>query len=248
VHVGASLFADLGVVLFSPSLRLTGTLLLPMHATHAARARYLWEFHHGIDLLPLLAAHHSISFLLAMLVGYWRNRTLRQQWLLRRQLQRSHDARIEQLGREKERLDYERQLALKRRGPEAGAEAAALAGATLGGEPPLEAEEVSLVCAGRSLSGAEHSEGSCSAPIDALDASHTTCSELWGMTTALEQAPSEGLGRARECDLSPHTPTPHLQPPPPGSVRLAVPPSDAMSAASSPPPSAPSSPPLSIAS
>ena len=115
-HVSIVLVADLGVVLFVPSLLPSLVLLASISATNLMRARYMWEFHHAVDLASSLFVFHAVVLVVFALIAYAQGSALRQQFLVRLQLQQAKDARIEQLDAEKQRLDYERAFALKRAG------------------------------------------------------------------------------------------------------------------------------------
>ena len=114
-HVGTSLFADIVTVALMPQHIPTMATLFFLHLSFLVRSNYLWMFHYQTSLFDVLIVYHVASLCLAYAASYLKNTSLRQQWLIRRELQRTKDERIEQLGREKERLDYERAFALKSR-------------------------------------------------------------------------------------------------------------------------------------
>ena len=121
VHISANIFADIAVVIFCPSLLAVAAILIPQHITHLCKARYLWGYHYAADVTPLLVTYHLLSTLMAILAAYFRCRALREQWLVRFELANANAERIEQLAREKERLDYERAFALKKHAETQGA-------------------------------------------------------------------------------------------------------------------------------
>ena len=71
----------------------------------------VYRYHYAADVTPLLVTYHVLSTLMAILAAYFRCRALREQWLVRVELAHANAERIEQLAREKERLDYERAFA-----------------------------------------------------------------------------------------------------------------------------------------
>ena len=88
-------------------------LLAPVAAPPAAAAVRLRGVppsadHNCLSVLQLMLPYHAVALGLAVLVTYMPSHSCRRQFLMRRELQRIKDARIDQLGAEKERLDYER--------------------------------------------------------------------------------------------------------------------------------------------
>ena len=65
--------------------------------TKQARANYLWIFHHGLDIQLILLPYHAAAIATCAVVAYAKGRALRQQFLMRLQLQHAKDERIEQL-------------------------------------------------------------------------------------------------------------------------------------------------------
>ena len=74
-------------------------------ATNTMRSSYLWKFHMcslpwTMPLMPYTVG----TVVLSLLVGYMQTTVMRQQFMMRLELQRVKDERIEQLDREKARL------------------------------------------------------------------------------------------------------------------------------------------------
>ena len=91
----------------------TLTLCVSMGAAFVLRSRVLWHRALCLDAV-LTIPYHTLVTALAVLVSYTQVHVLRRQLLLRIEMQRIRDARIEQLCNEKERLDFERAFAVKR--------------------------------------------------------------------------------------------------------------------------------------
>ena len=112
-HIAGSLLSYIATAFFSPEPVVTCLLLIILATTHLLRARFLWMFHDCLNVIRLMLPYHAGSLLLAIFFAYMQSHVMRRQFLMRLELQRIKDARIEQLGMEKERLDYERAFALK---------------------------------------------------------------------------------------------------------------------------------------
>ena len=111
-HAGVAVIADTIVVTFSTESLATLAIVAAASAAQLGRAWYTWLVDFGAGSLPLLIGFHLIAFAITALATLFACRVMRQEWLMRMRLQQATDERIEQLGMEKERLDYERAIAL----------------------------------------------------------------------------------------------------------------------------------------
>lgn len=99
--------------LFSPHLLCTLLLCAGECAAQISRAWWVWDLQFCLRPTTRALPYHAPLLVLAALVSYIQNQVMRRQHVMRMQLRRIKDVRIEQLGREKERLDFERAFALK---------------------------------------------------------------------------------------------------------------------------------------
>ena len=113
-HVGNALLGYLGVALFLPYPLVACAINMSIAASNIARAQFLWRRMYGINLLSATWPFHIITLALATGAAYFQRRLVQEQFWLRKSLQQAKDDRIEQLGCEKERLDYERAMAVKK--------------------------------------------------------------------------------------------------------------------------------------
>lgn len=113
-HAAVALLASLGCVICSPDPVVAVVLTIMTSATSIARANYLWIVNAGLPAFSVVVPFHILGFILCTICAYMQSALLRSQFLIHIPAQLAANRRIEQLGREKERLDYERAFALKR--------------------------------------------------------------------------------------------------------------------------------------
>ena len=113
-HVGQALTSTAMISFFLPEPKWALAVMLAVGTTNIARAQYLWRTLYGINLLAATWPFHATSTALGVAACSMHQRLLRQQLLMHKTAEHAKDVRIEQLAREKERLNYERAFALKR--------------------------------------------------------------------------------------------------------------------------------------
>ena len=208
---GVTLIANSIVVFFSTEHLFTLLICVLVSVMQILRAWYNWDYDYGIQPLTLLLIFNLVVTTGTVAGSFFVCRKSREEWLLRERLARTKDARIEQLAKEKERLDYERAFAQQRlasSSPDDDAVEQSLSEppdqpAAHGTEPSTGGNDVPVGTAIGTASGATGSAtgvvaggaaGACaggrrfrpSAPLStgSMD-SHTTCSELAGMAAGL---------------------------------------------------------------
>ena len=113
-HAAVSLLASLGVVISSPNPVVAIVLVVLTSVTSIARTNYQWTVSLGLSATSVVLPFHVLGLMLCILVAYMQSALLRSQFTVQMHAQVAANVRIEQLGREKERLDYERAFAIKR--------------------------------------------------------------------------------------------------------------------------------------
>lgn len=130
-HVGIQMVGLMAVALFVPEPKKAALVMLLSGGNNALRAQFLWRRNYGIDLFAATWPFHLTTFGIALAVCNMAAQMQHESFRIRVRLRELNDSRIEQLQREKERLDYERAFALKRSGE--GGSPSGLPG----GMPPL---------------------------------------------------------------------------------------------------------------
>lgn len=98
------------VALMLPSLPLSVTLWVVLMALYYHKAKLEWEMAFGYDITPL-TPNMVLSSLVSIFLLAVADHNRRRHFILGSLLRKSTASRIEQLSREKERLDYERRFA-----------------------------------------------------------------------------------------------------------------------------------------
>ena len=136
-------------------------LFLPIPAALYINFNYVWFIRYYNMTLDLVTTS-MIIYLVTILLTYVHNNSTRREFLVRIYAQHEKDIRVEQLQREKERLDYERRFALHHasRSPE-------LRGLAAGGPVPSELE-LALVADGPERDRATHEQAQMGATSSSL--------------------------------------------------------------------------------
>lgn len=113
-HAGCSMLSYMGIAIFLPVPFCAALVMSVMAASNISRAQYLWQQNYGINLVASTWVFHLTSVGIAVATCSLHARLVSEQFRMRAQLQHAKDEHIEQLHREKERLDYERAFAVKR--------------------------------------------------------------------------------------------------------------------------------------
>lgn len=113
-HAGCSMLSYMGIAIFLPEPFGAALVMSVMAASNIGRAQYLWQQNYGINLVASTWVFHLSTICVAVAACSLHARLVSEQFRMRTQLQHAKDEHIEQLHREKERLDYERAFAVKR--------------------------------------------------------------------------------------------------------------------------------------
>jgi len=208
-HVGMHLCSCFAVALFLPEPTKAAPLMSVLSVLNIARAQVLWKHNYGLDLLEAMWPFYVSTFGCAMVLCCMHASLERSQFQIYNQLRAANAARVEQLRREKERLEYERIFAIKRSNRVAS---------RLGREPTGDASKMGNSQYDTSSAGCSHvpcpvtiaddlnglgDDGAGAETVDTLNPQHlqcapsvsdATCSEL-DMLTAMPIRPTETLFR-----------------------------------------------------